>query len=193
MINYLPAETRGPFLRSKTKHVCRIKAASKSVTSQMQMFSLISAEVFTHKVEHRLKHLSMVTSKCIFIARKYCFLKIQQYYSKPGYICSPLTDWLCMQTDQNEEAKSDVSTDDIFNNVHVTWDHKPIDFNIPALLKDNSSPDISNDLMCWTWIFWKLILTAKAAWQMWLRQLWSRETLLKTWVGAGTHSVSLLL
>lgn len=55
---------------------------------------------------------------------------------------------LCMQTEQNEEEKSDVSTDDIFYSVPVTWDHKPIDFNIPALLKDNSSPDISNDLMC---------------------------------------------
>lgn len=101
MINYLPAET---FLRSKTKHVCRIKAVSMSITSLMQMFSLISAEVFTHKVEHRLKHLSMVTSKCIFIARKYCFFKIQQHYSKPGYICNPLTDCVCRQNKMKRKS-----------------------------------------------------------------------------------------
>jgi len=33
VINYLPAEIRGPSLRNKTKHVYRIRALSKSIMS----------------------------------------------------------------------------------------------------------------------------------------------------------------
>lgn len=96
-----------------------------------------------------------------------------------------------MQTGLNKEAKSDVSIDDTFNSVHVIWDHKSHWFQYSNPAEGQWSLRHFN-AMHRTWIFWKLMLTAEAAWQIGLSQLQSTETLPETWVEAGTCSVCLL-
>lgn len=75
-----------------------------------------------------------------------------------------------MQAGLNKEARFDVSTGNTFNSARVIWDGK-------ALWCQYSSPtEGQQHLTCLkvvheSWIFWKLMFTAEAAWHMQLGQL----------------------